>query len=608
MLQGATLISTLCAIAVIGALSATAFYAPEKDGVVTDRRLINSVAPIALMWAFAQAIVIVAKLAEILDAPFSKGLALVSLRSFVSQTPLGKVHFYSLICALLVVTISRLVKKTGGIIFVLVLAMVALAFPLFQSHGSQSGFHGLAIGAIVFHVEALALWLGGVGALFFLINKEQAIRRFSSLALWCAVIVGVSGIASAYTRLNFLAAWNSAYSVLVVVKVALFCVLIFIGIQHRKYIRDALPGTRAVTQLLIGEIIVMIGTVFIGIWLSRTPPPSLTVQAPLDPALTLTGVRMAATPTINRVTFLYEPDGIMLGSLLLVTALYIRGVVMLSRKGVRWPVGRTVAFATGIALIDYATSGGIGVYSHFAFSWHMIAHMTLGMIAPIGIILGAPLTLALRTLPPGRDSEERGLRGYLVSILHSRYLSAITHPVVALFIFDGSLFVLYLTPIFGNLMSGHLGHVVMDIHFILAGALFFHVIVGIDPNPRKVPYLVRTIILFAAMSIHAFFSISLLAMNTLLDHGYFQALQRPWWPDLLADQKLGASIGWAMGEIPILLALIATFIQWVRADAKEERRIDRKSELDHEAGREDELDAYNRYLEELALRDMFNRE
>jgi putative copper resistance protein D len=275
---------------------------------------------------------------------------------------------------------------------------------------------------------------------------------------------------------------------------------------------------------------------------------------------------------------------------------------------VKWPVGRTISFALGISAIDYATSGGLGVYSHFAFSWHMVAHMVLGMIAPIGIILGAPLTLLLRNLPSGRDSEERGLRGFMVAILHSRYFSIITHPVVALAIFDGSLFLLYMTPLFGNLMTGHLGHVVMDIHFILAGALFFHVIVGIDPNPRKVPHLVRIIILFAAMSIHAFFSLALISMNTLLDNGYFAALQRPWWSDVLADQKLGGSIGWAMGEIPILIALVATFIQWVRADAREEMRIERKSQLDHKAGREDELDSYNRYLEELALNDLLSND
>jgi putative copper resistance protein D len=171
----------------------------------------------------------------------------------------------------------------------------------------------------------------------------------------------------------------------------------------------------------------------------------------------------------------------------------------------------------------------------------------------------------------------------------------LTHPVVALAIFDGSLFALYFTPLFGDLMSGHFGHLIMDLHFIAAGLLFFHVIVGIDPNPRKVHHLVRVVILLAAMSIHAFFSVALMSANTLIDGGYYQLLERPWATDLLSDQKVGAGIGWAMGEIPIVVALIATFIQWMRSDAREAKRADKRSAKD--------LAEYNAYLEKLASRE-----
>ena len=120
------------------------------------------------------------------------------------------------------------------------------------------------------------------------------------------------------------------------------------------------------------------------------------------------------------------------------------------------------------------------------------------------------------------------------------------------------------------------------------------VIIGIDPNPRSLHPLARIIILFAAMSIHAFFSVALMSAKSLIDGGYYQLLQRPWSPDLLADQKAGAAIGWAMGEIPILLALIATFVMWSRSDAREARRADQRSESD--------LKEYNDYLRNLAER------
>jgi putative copper resistance protein D len=233
----------------------------------------------------------------------------------------------------------------------------------------------------------------------------------------------------------------------------------------------------------------------------------------------------------------------------------------------------------------------------------MLAHMVLGMIAPIGIVLGAPITLALRSLPIGRSKNELGMRGTLVNLLHSKLGKIYANPIVALAIFDGSLFALYFTPLFGDLMLSHSGHLFMNIHFIIAGYLFFQAIIGIDPSPIKIPYIVKIVVLFAAMSIHAFFSIALMSSSTLLDNGYFAALERPWATDLLADQNLGGAIGWAMGEIPILLALVATFIQWIRDDKKESGRIDRAAERAAAMGEDDDLAKYNRYLSQLNARD-----
>ena len=340
------------------------------------------------------------------------------------------------------------------------------------------------------------------------------------------------------------------------------------------------------------EIVVMISTIVVGGWLSTLQPPSHEVK---QSAL--------LAPNLNRLFWSYSPDILILGILLIVSALYIRGLVILSKRGDKWPIGRTVAFFCGVGFADYATSGGVGIYAQYSFSYHMIAHMILGMIAPIGFVLSAPVTLALRTLPIGRSQEERGIRGSVISLIHSKVMGFYTNPVVALGIFDGSLFLLYMTPLFGAMMHSHTGHVIMDIHFLLSGYLFFHVIVGVDPNPRKVPHIVRIIILFAAMSIHAFFSITLLSTSTLLDNGYFAALHRTWNVDLLVDQHLGGSIGWAMGEIPILIALVATFIQWVRDDSREANRIDRAADRADAMGEDDELAEYNRHLASLRLQD-----
>jgi putative copper resistance protein D len=170
-------------------------------------------------------------------------------------------------------------------------------------------------------------------------------------------------------------------------------------------------------------------------------------------------------------------------------------------------------------------------------------------------------------------------------------------------VFDGSMFVLYFTDLFSWLMNYHFGHFFMEMHFFITGFLFFAALIGVDPIQNRLPFIARIVVIFAAMSIHAFFSVSLMSSGTLVDGGYFASLDRPWWPDLLSDQKTGAAFGWAFGEVPILLALAATFVQWVRSDSNEAARIERSAARARAAGTPDELDKYNDYLRSLDERD-----
>jgi len=590
----------LSGVLTIGLLIAIAFLDKDIKGAVSNLGLVRKVKLFTSLWLLTFMFFVLIQIAYLLEQPLSASFDLTVIRSYLTQTSTGKSYLIQFIGILILLIIS--LRKVMVTYLAILLGLGSLISPVFQSHGSASGNHGLAIGALVIHVVAISFWVGGLFGLTQLEKQQKiiALPRFSEIALWSAIAVAVSGAATAFTRLDSVAAWQSKYGAITILKIFLTVILIGFGAIHRRWIiASDLPS---VFRLVIAEISVMFGTIFVGSWLSTVAPPTREIN--LTPALLVTGIEMPAEPTLSRILFSYEIDGLMLGLLIFVVALYIKGVIILSRRGVKWPVGRTIAFAVGISAVDFATSGGLGLYSHFSFSAHMSAHMIIGMIAPIGIVLGAPITLALRTLPIGRDPQERGFRGSFIALLHSKIGKFYTNPIVALAIFDGSLFALYFTPLFGNLMQGHTGHFIMSLHFLLAGILFFQILIGIDPMPQKVPHLVKIIIIFAAMSIHAFFSISIMSASTLIDGGYFAQLERPWATDLLADQKLGGSIGWAMGEIPILLALLATFIQWSRADKKEANRIDRAADRASAMGEDDELAQYNRYLSELNKKDI----
>jgi putative copper resistance protein D len=593
----------LSEVILVGLLLSIAFFIREKKSKLGDEalRVRNLVAIVAAVWFMTTLGLIFLEVANLLDQPLVNAFDPVVVKSFLIQTSLGKTYGITLISSILILAILPIMKSTSSAITSLAIVMVGLLAPIFESHSAASGNHSLAIGSLLFHVAFISIWVGGVVGLIVINPKERAnsINRFSSLALWSAIIVALSGSVNAFTRLNFLAAWKSFYALLIILKVVLTAVLIAFGAKHRRNISAKITETKSVFYLLVGEFLVMVMTVAIGGWLSTLAPPVPKGPEKVSTILSLTGLPEQPQPTLWRLFWAYIPDGAFLGILILLTALYIKGVRVLSKRGDKWPIGRTAAFIFGIGMSDYATSGGIGIYAHFAFSYHMVAHMILGMVAPIGFVLSSPITLALRTLPQGRDGQERGIRGVLIAVMHSKYLRVISNPVVALSIFDGSLFVLYMTPLFGHLMQSHAGHLFMNLHFLFAGALFFHVIIGTDPNPWKVPHIVRIIVLFAAMSIHAFFSIALLSTSTLVDGGYYSALHISWVGDLLTDQHKGASFGWALGEVPILMALVATFIQWMRDDKKETRRIDRAADRAAAMGEDDELAKYNKMLASL---------
>ena len=583
----------------IGLLITLSFLDQDIKGAIKNHSLIKKTRLVIISWLLATAIYVIVQLSYLLDQPLVASFDLTVIRSYLTQTSLGKAYVVQIIGILILLLIP--LRRLLSAYISLLIALIAITAPVFQSHGSSSGNHGLAIGALIIHVIALSFWVGGLFGLTQL-NKAQkliALPRFSEIALWSAITVVISGAATAWTRLDSLQAWQSKYGVITLVKISLAFILVGFGALHRRWIiKSDYPS---IFRLITAELGVMFTTVFVGSWLSTVNPPEREIVS--SPALLVTGIQMPAPPTLSRVLLGYEADGLMLGLLIFVVALYIKGVVILTRRGDKWPVGRTIAFALGISAVDFATSGGLGLYSHFAFANHMMAHMVLGMIAPIGIVLGAPITLALRTLPLGRNQQESGIRGIFIELLHSKLSKFYTNPVVALVIFDGSLFALYFTPLFGNIMQGHSGHFFMSLHFLLAGFLFFQVLIGIDPLPRKVPHIAKIIVIFAAMSIHAFFSISVMSATTLLDNGYFELLQRPWATDLLADQKLGGAIGWAMGEVPILLALLATFLQWLKADKNEAARIDRAADRAAAMGEDDDLARYNRYLAQLNKRE-----
>ncbi|MFJ1705510.1 cytochrome c oxidase assembly protein [Kitasatospora sp. NPDC088346] len=293
----------------------------------------------------------------------------------------------------------------------------------------------------------------------------------------------------------------------------------------------------------------------------------------------------------------WSPDWPFLIAGLLALGLYLAGAVRLWRRGDRWPIGRAIAWTAGIGTILLVTCTGLNDYGMVLFSAHMIQHMVLSMLAPILLLLGAPITLSLRALRPAGRGSGRGPRELLVLLLHSRYLRIVSHPAFTIPMFIASLYALYFSPLFDYLMQYRLGHFGMMGHFLAVGLLFFWPIMGVDPGPHRPGFVMRIIELFMGMPFHAFFGVAvMMATHPLVTT--FNTGTAPPGTDLLNDQKIAGGITWAFGEIPTAIVLIALTLQWAKSEERQARRRDRAADRDGDA----ELVAYNAYLASLDKR------
>lgn len=313
--------------------------------------------------------------------------------------------------------------------------------------------------------------------------------------------------------------------------------------------------------------------------------------------LLILGYEFPGAPSPLRMLTFWRFDPFLSVGGLLLAALYLAGVVRLRRRGDRWPVGRTVSWLAGCTALVFATGSGFRAYGSAMFSIHMIEHMTLNMFVPVLLVLGAPVTLALRALPSAAPGAPPGPREWIVRAVHSPFTAFLSNPITAFLLFVGSLYAVYFSPLFDILVRYHWGHELMSLHFMLTGYLFYWGIIGIDPGPRRLPFIGRLALLFATMPFHAFFGIAMMTKTTAVGGDYYTTMALPWVSSLTDDQHLGGAIAWGASEVPVLIVAIALVAQWARQDRRAGVRADRHADA---AYGDDELEAYNAMLRELA--------
>jgi putative copper resistance protein D len=536
------------------------------------------------------------------SAAFGDGLAF-----FVTSIGIGQAWLAVILISATATVLLMAVTNQTALFFVGLLSLSALLPLALQGHAAGSAGHGTAIVSLGLHLVFVSIWVGGLVALVFVrsvcapADFAQFAKRYSTLALVAFIVVGATGVVSAWLRLGSFENLASPYGVLVLAKILALVALGVLGFWQRSRALERVSrrARGAFTGLVLIELAVLGAAMGLAQALSRTAPPvPQELTGALTPAQILTGEPLPPPLTFSRYLTEWSIDPLWLLVCAFGIFFYIAGVVRLRRRGDAWPWHRAVLWTLGLLVLFYVTNGGITVYGDYLFTAHMAAHMTLGMMVPIFLVAGAPVTLAMRAIHK-RDDGSRGSREWILLAVHSRYGRLISHPIFATINFVGSLWIFYYTPIFRWAVTDHIGHEWMVIHFLLAGYLFVQSLIGIDPGPSRLSYPLRLVQLFAAMTVHAFFGLAIMSGEGLLLADWFGAMGRTWGDAPLVDQQAGGAIAWSVGEIPSVVIAVLLSMQWGREEGRIAKRLDRQAERDDDA----DLRAYNEMLGGLPTRD-----
>jgi putative membrane protein len=244
----------------------------------------------------------------------------------------------------------------------------------------------------------------------------------------------------------------------------------------------------------------------------------------------------------------FEP-GVWVG-VALAAWLYLRG----ARRIARWPWGRTAAFMAGLGALLAALASPLAVHDTTSFTAHMIQHLLLTHVAAPLLLLGAPVTVLVRTT------------GFRPRIFH-----LVGNPLVTWIAFAVTMVGAHYTSLYDAALRNEFVHVFEHGLFLGAGLLFWWPVVGLDPGAARLPHPLRIVYLLLSMPVQAWVGLSIYSRDTVLYPHYAVVDPAP-----LADQRTAAAIMWVGGDLLTLAGIVFVVLAWMGYDARLQAREDRR--------------------------------
>lgn len=240
---------------------------------------------------------------------------------------------------------------------------------------------------------------------------------------------------------------------------------------------------------------------------------------------------------------------------------YVQAARRLAGRGRRWSGWRTASFLAGTLLVVVATQSGLASYDDSVFTMHVVQHLLLMNFAPILYALGAPMTLALQ-------SSSRRTQTVLLKILHHPVVEIVTHPAVVVTTASATMIAYFLTPLYQLSLEHPLLHDYAHLHFLVSGALYWWLVVGLDPSRWQLAHPRKLAMLAVGIPVSAIMGIALTGARSSVAPLFHT----------VADTHTGGSILWVAGELTTLVAMGIVVGQWMRYEERAALRADRRAD------------------------------
>ena len=249
---------------------------------------------------------------------------------------------------------------------------------------------------------------------------------------------------------------------------------------------------------------------------------------------------------------------------------YVNATRRMKRIGAGFPRSRERCFLAGLVVVLLALDGPIDAGASALLSVHMFQHMVLTMVAAPLIVLGAPVTLALRASSPGTR------RRILAPILNSRTARIVANPLVAWPLLFVVLWATHLTSLYEAAMLNRGLHALEHVAYLGSAILFWWPVVGLDPIPSRISHPARILYLFLAMPPMAFLGLAIYSSGHLL-YPYYASVPGATIASALADQHLAGALMWEGGMFVVVPALALVLLDWMRRDEREAERTEERA-------------------------------